>query len=160
MLPGDADAAGPSSVHQFNRSVSRSATPQTAALLTSLSITNSWSLRKLMSIESVMPSNHLYPLTLWHTLGSCSLLCFQVLLWLLALGITLTQSFRTGFGDHVVCIPLETKVITFFKLAEGNNFSQFLGMCYYAFRDPCMIIFGFIRSYFLFLKSSFYPLST
>ena len=35
------------------------ATPWTAARLASLSITNSWSLLRLMSIESVMPSNHL-----------------------------------------------------------------------------------------------------
>ena len=35
------------------------ATPWTAACLTSLSVTISWSLLKLMSIESVMPSNHL-----------------------------------------------------------------------------------------------------
>ena len=35
------------------------ATPWTAACQASLSITNSWSLFKLMSIESVMPSNHL-----------------------------------------------------------------------------------------------------
>ena len=34
-------------------------TPWTGAHETSLSITNSWSLHKLMSIESVMPSNHL-----------------------------------------------------------------------------------------------------
>ena len=34
-------------------------TPWTAAHQASLSITNSWSLFKLMSIESVMPSNHL-----------------------------------------------------------------------------------------------------
>ena len=34
-------------------------TPWTAACQTSLSITNSWSLLKLMFIESVMPSNHL-----------------------------------------------------------------------------------------------------
>ena len=34
-------------------------TPQTAAHQTSLSITNSQSLLKLMSIESMMPSNHL-----------------------------------------------------------------------------------------------------
>jgi len=34
-------------------------TPWTAALQASLSITNSWGLLKLMSIESVMPSNHL-----------------------------------------------------------------------------------------------------
>ena len=35
------------------------ATPWTVACQASLSITNSWSLPKLMSIESVMPSNHL-----------------------------------------------------------------------------------------------------
>ena len=34
-------------------------TPWTAACQASLSITNSWSLLRLMSIESVMPSNHL-----------------------------------------------------------------------------------------------------
>ena len=34
-------------------------TPRTAALQASLSITNPWSLLKLMSIKSVMPSNHL-----------------------------------------------------------------------------------------------------
>ena len=34
-------------------------TPWTAVRQASLSITNSWSLLKLMSIESVMPSNHL-----------------------------------------------------------------------------------------------------
>ena len=42
-------------------------TPWTAARQASLSITNSWSLLKLTSIESVMPSNHLilcYPLLL------------------------------------------------------------------------------------------------
>ena len=42
-------------------------TPWTAALQASLSITNSQSLLKLMSIESVMPSNHL-------------ILCFPLLL--------------------------------------------------------------------------------
>ena len=40
-------------------------TPWTAACQASLSITNSWSLLKLMSIESVMSSNHL---TLCHAL--------------------------------------------------------------------------------------------
>ena len=45
---------------QFSRSVvSNSATPWTAACQASLSITNSQSLLKLMSIESAMPSNHL-----------------------------------------------------------------------------------------------------
>jgi len=57
-------------VHQFRalsqfspvQSLSRVrpfATPWTTAHQASLSITNSWSLLKLMSIESVMPSNHL-----------------------------------------------------------------------------------------------------
>ena len=39
--------------------MSDSATPRTTACQASLSITNSWRLLKLMSIESVMPSNHL-----------------------------------------------------------------------------------------------------
>ena len=37
------------------------ATPWTAARQASLSITNSWSLLKLVSVESVMSSNHLIP---------------------------------------------------------------------------------------------------
>ena len=50
--------------HQFSsvQSLSRVwlfATPWTATCQASLSITNSWSLLKLMPIESVMPSNHL-----------------------------------------------------------------------------------------------------
>ena len=47
-----------SSVQSFSR-VHNSATPWTAAHQASLSITSSWSLLKLMCIESVMPSNHL-----------------------------------------------------------------------------------------------------
>ena len=39
--------------------MSNPATPWTAAHQASLSTTNSWSLLKLMSIKSVMPSNHL-----------------------------------------------------------------------------------------------------
>ena len=45
-------------VQSLNR-VQLFATPWTAARQASLSITNSWSLLKLMSIELVMPSNHL-----------------------------------------------------------------------------------------------------
>ena len=46
-------------------------TPWTAAHQASLSITNSWSLLKLMSIKSVMPSNHLifyHPLLILHSI--------------------------------------------------------------------------------------------
>ena len=46
------------SVHLLSR-VQLFAIPWTAACMASLSITNSWSLLKLMSIESVIPSNHL-----------------------------------------------------------------------------------------------------
>ena len=77
----------------------------------------------------------------------------------------------SGMGSHrvghdwsdlaaaaAVCIPLETKVVIFFKLTEGNNFSQFLGMCdYYAFREPCMIIFGLIKELFLIPEVEFLP---
>ena len=47
-----------SSVQLLSR-VRHFVTPWTAACQASLFITNSWSLLKLMSIESVMPSNHL-----------------------------------------------------------------------------------------------------
>ena len=51
--------------------VSDFATPWTAARHVPLSITNSWSLLKLMSIKSVMPSNHFTlccPLLLLHSI--------------------------------------------------------------------------------------------
>ena len=48
-----------SSVQFSHSAVSDSVTPCTAACQASISITNSWSLLKLMSIESVLPSNHL-----------------------------------------------------------------------------------------------------
>ena len=47
-----------SSIQSLSR-VQLFATPWTAARQASLSITNSWSLLRLMSIESVMPSSHL-----------------------------------------------------------------------------------------------------
>ena len=47
-----------SSVQSVSR-VQLFATPWTATRQASLSITNTWSLRTLMSIESMMPSNHL-----------------------------------------------------------------------------------------------------
>ena len=47
-----------SSVQSLRR-VQLFSTPWTAACQASMSITNSWSLLKLMSIESVMPFNHL-----------------------------------------------------------------------------------------------------
>ena len=52
MIISITSAQSPSRIQLF-------ATPRTAAHQASLSITNSQSLLKLMSIESVMPSNHL-----------------------------------------------------------------------------------------------------
>ena len=63
------------------------ATPWIAARQASLSITNSWSLLKLMPIESVMPSNHLIlcrpllllpPTPLIRVFSNESVLCHQV----------------------------------------------------------------------------------
>ena len=69
LLLGPECSPSPSSASssvQFSRSVvSDSVTPWPAACQASLSITNSRSLLRLMSIESVMPSNHL---TLCHPL--------------------------------------------------------------------------------------------
>ena len=48
-----------SSVQLSHSVVSDSVTPWTGARQASLSITNSWSLLKLVSIELMMPSNHL-----------------------------------------------------------------------------------------------------
>ena len=47
------------SVNQFSLCVRLIVTPWSAVCQTSLSITNSWNLLKLISIESVMPSNYL-----------------------------------------------------------------------------------------------------
>ena len=63
-----------------------SATPWTAARQASLSITNSWSLFKIMSFESVMPSKHL-------------ILCHPLLLL-----PSIFLSIRVFFNESVLCI--------------------------------------------------------
>ena len=65
QLSHNGNSSSPHSVLQFRSAQSLSrvrlfATPWTAANQASLSITSSRSLLKLMSIESVMPSNHLF----------------------------------------------------------------------------------------------------
>ena len=62
------------------------ATPWSAARQASLSITNSWSVLKLMSIESVMPSNHL-------------VLCHPLLL-----PLTIFPSIRVFSNESVLCL--------------------------------------------------------
>ena len=80
-----------SSVQFIHSVMSDSSTPWTAACQASLSITNSQSLLKLMSIESVMPSNYL-------------ILCRPLLLRLqsfLASGSSQMSQFFTSGGQSI-----------------------------------------------------------
>ena len=91
------------------------ATPWTAARQASLSISNSWSLLKLMSIESVMPSNHLilcHPLLLLPSIfpsirvfSSDSALCIR---WPKCCSLRLTRIYslptpKAGASSQVRC---------------------------------------------------------
>ena len=78
-------------------------TPQTAACQASLSITNSQSLLKLMSIESVMPSNHL-------------ILC-PLLLPLIF------PSIRVFSNESALCIRLPKDWSFSFSISPSNEYS-------------------------------------
>ena len=91
---------------QFSRSVvSNSATPWTAACQASLSITNSQSLLKLMSIESVMPSNHL-------------ILCRPLLLL-----SSIFPSMRVFFNEAVLCIRWPKYWSFSFSISPSKEYS-------------------------------------
>ena len=65
---------------QLHSSVQLFATPRTAACQASLSIPSYWSLLKLMSVEQMMPSNHLIlcrPLLLLPSIFSSIRVCFN-----------------------------------------------------------------------------------
>ena len=79
--------------------------PWTAAHQTSLSITNSWSLFKLISIESVMPSNHL-------------MLCHP-LLWL----SSIFPSIRVFSSDSVLRIRWSKYWSFSFSISPSNEYS-------------------------------------
>ena len=95
-----------------------SATPWTAACQAFLSITNSWSLLKLMPIELVMPSNHL-------------ILCHPLLL-----PPSVFPSIRVFSNESVLCIRWP-KYWTFgFNISPSNEYSglisfsmDWLGLC-------------------------------
>ena len=79
--------------------------PWTAARQASLPITNSWSLFKLMSIESVMPSNQL-------------ILCHPLLLL-----PTIFPSIRVFSNESVLCIK-QPKYWSFsFSISPSNEYS-------------------------------------
>ena len=92
---------------QFSHSiVSDSVIPWTAAHQASLSITNSRSLVKLMSIESVMPSNHL-------------ILCHPLLLPLIFLTI------RAFSNESALCISWPRYWSFSFSISPSNEYSGF-----------------------------------
>ena len=93
-----------SSVQSLSR-VRVFATPRTAACQASLSITNSWSLLKLMSIELVMPSNHL-------------ILCCPLLLL-----PSIYPSIRVFSNESVLCIRWPKYHCFSFNISPSNDYS-------------------------------------
>ena len=79
-------------------------TPWTAARQASLSITNSWSFLKLMSIELVMPSNHL-------------ILCRPLLL------PSILHSIRVFSNKSVLCIRWPKYWNFSFSISPSNEYS-------------------------------------
>ena len=79
--------------------------PWTTARQASLSITNSWSLLKLMSIESVMPSNHL-------------ILCRPLLLLL-----SIVPSTRVFSNESDLCIRWPKYWSFSFSISPSNEYS-------------------------------------
>ena len=81
------------------------ATPRTSARQASLSITNSWSLLKLMFIESVMPSSHL-------------ILCRHLLLLPL-----IPPSNRVFSNESALCIRWPKSWSFSFSISPSNEYS-------------------------------------
>ena len=84
------------------------ATPWTAACQVSLSIPNSWSLLKLMSIKLAMPSNHL-------------ILCFPLLLLPL-----IFPSIRVFSKESVLCIRWPKYWSLSFSISPSNEYSRLI----------------------------------
>ena len=97
-------AFGPISSVQSLRHVRLFATPWTIARQISLSITNSQSLLKLMSIESVMPSNHL-------------ILCHSLL------PPSIFPSIRVFSNESVLCIRWPKCWSFSFSISPSNEYS-------------------------------------
>ena len=93
-----------SAVHLLSR-VRPFATPWTAAHQACLSITNSWSLPKLISIELVMPSNHL-------------ILCHPCLLL-----PSIFPSIRVFSNESVLCIRWPNYWSFSFSISPSNEYS-------------------------------------
>ena len=88
--------------------MSDSATPWTAACQASLSISNSWSLLKLMSIKSVMPLDHL-------------ILCHPHLLW-----PSVFLSIRVFSNESVLYIRWPKYWGFSFSISPSNEYSRLI----------------------------------
>ena len=88
-------------------------TPWTAARQVSLSITNSWSLLKLMSILSVMPSNHL-------------ILCHPLLL-----PPSVCPSIRVFSNESVLYIRWQKYWSFNFSISPSNEYSELISFRMY-----------------------------
>ena len=94
---------------QFSHSVvSDSATPFNVARQASLSITNSWSLLKLMSIESMMPFNHL-------------ILCRPLLLL-----PSIFPRIRVFSNESILCIRWQKYWNFSFSISPSNEYSRLI----------------------------------
>ena len=94
-----------SSVQFRGSAVSDSATPWTAARQASLPITSSWSLLRLMSFESVMPSNHL-------------ILCRPLLLL-----PSIIPSIRVFSNESVLCVRRPKYWSFSFSISPSSDYS-------------------------------------
>ena len=90
------------------------ATPWTAACQASLSITNSWSWLKLVSIESIMPSNHL-------------ILCHPLL------PPSIFPSIRVFSNESALCIRWPKYWSFSFSISPSNEYSGWI-----SFRMDCL----------------------
>ena len=99
-----------SSVQSSRSVISDSATPRTAAGQASLSITNSWNLLKLMSIHSVMPSNHL-------------ILCHPLLFL-----SSIFPRIRVFSNESVFCIRWPKYWSFSFSISPSNDYSGLISL--------------------------------
>ena len=98
-------------------------TPWTAARQASWSINNSWSLLKLMSIELVMPSNHL-------------ILCHPLLL-----PPSIFPSIRVFSNESILCIRWLKYWSFSFSISPSNEYSGLI-----SFRIDCFDLFAVQRT--------------
>ena len=105
VLGHDQDQDGAGIVVQSFSRVRLFVTPWTAAHQASLSITNSWSLFKLISIESVMQSN-------------CLILCHPLLIL-----PSIFPSIRIFSNEAVLCIRWPNYYSFSFSISPSNEYS-------------------------------------